>query len=121
VRSAQAEDHTTVTHSSELTFVFSSVQDEAEYGSTSVEELSEPVRLADMVVAYFTNFAKTGDPNGVSDLGQSLPAWPQTRGRKTLAPGQSDLVLKVAGVREKRRLHFSSICLSRACLDKSSS
>jgi carboxylesterase type B len=70
VRSAQAEDHTTVTHSSELTFVFSSVQDEAEYGSTSVEELSEPVRLADMVVAYFTNFAKTGDPNGVSDLGQ---------------------------------------------------
>ena len=53
-----------------------------------------------MVVAYFTNFAKTGDPNGVTDLGQQLPTWPQTRGSDPSRPAE-DLVLRVAG--EARR------------------
>ena len=52
-----------------------------------------------MVVAYFTNFAKTGDPNGVTDLGQQLPTWPQTRGSDPSRPAE-DLVLRVAGADE---------------------
>jgi hypothetical protein len=54
--------------------------------------MSESVRLADIIVAYWTNFAKTGDPNGVTNLGQRLPSWPQTQGGRG-----EDLVLRVAG------------------------
>jgi hypothetical protein len=63
--------------------------------------MEEPVRLADMIVGYWVNFVKTGDPNGRTDLGQELPHWPSTRGG-TDADGdgvarEEDLVLRVAG------------------------
>lgn len=90
------EDSTTVTHGAELAFVFPRSTTSA--GSTDGTDLTEPQQLADIVVAYWTNFAKTGDPNGLSDIGQQLPDWPQTRGTSTSGnPGERDLVLSVRG------------------------
>ena len=91
-RSGQADAGRTVSHSAELAFVFSSPQ--ADGTEAGVEDMSESVRLADVIVAYWTNFAKTGDPNGVTDLGQQLPNWPQTQGGRDRG---EDLVLRVAG------------------------
>ena len=117
-RRAGVEDESaTVRHGAELSFVFS--QPDTDNSGAAVEDMAEPVRfgapvfdmryltrwvsvqvrLADMVVAYFTNFAKTGDPNGVTDLGQQLPTWPQTRGSDPSRPAE-DLVLRVAGADE---------------------
>jgi hypothetical protein len=86
-----------VTHGAELAFVFS--HPTVEGNGVPVADLPEPVRVADMVVSYFTNFAKTGDPNGVSDLGQELAFWPQTRGSDTTRPAE-DLVLQINGADE---------------------
>jgi para-nitrobenzyl esterase len=37
---------------------------------------AEDRKLSDQMGAYWTNFARTGDPNGVDAEGQRLPLWP---------------------------------------------
>jgi para-nitrobenzyl esterase len=45
----------------------------------------EDYKLSDQIMSYWTNFAKTGDPNGVDGKGDTLPDWPKY--------GQGDPVL----------------------------
>jgi hypothetical protein len=88
-----------VTHGAETAFMFSEPQqytgvDWSRLSELSASEMSEPVRLADIMVGYWTNFAKTGDPNGLTDLGQQLPVWPSTTGSRDTV---GDHMLRVAG------------------------
>ena len=62
-------DHPGVFHSSDLWFVFETLQ-----------KCWRPFRgkhydLARQVCNYWTNFAKTGDPNGLDDDGTPMPRW----------------------------------------------
>lgn len=63
------EDHPGAFHSSDLWFVFENLQ-----------KCWRPFRgkhydLARQVCNYWTNFAKTGDPNGLDDDGKPMPRW----------------------------------------------
>jgi para-nitrobenzyl esterase len=37
----------------------------------------EDRKLSDQMMSYWTNFAKTGDPNGKDGKGETLPVWPK--------------------------------------------
>jgi para-nitrobenzyl esterase len=37
----------------------------------------EDYKLSDQIMSYWTDFAKTGDPNGVDGRGNRLPEWPK--------------------------------------------
>jgi len=37
----------------------------------------EDYKLSDQIMSYWTDFAKTGDPNGVDGRGNKLPEWPK--------------------------------------------
>eukprot|EP01051_Picozoa_sp_SAG22_P017649 SAG22_NODE_2775_length_2223_cov_1.980226_3_plen_122_part_00 len=51
---------------------------------------------SDVVAGSLLHVSGAGDPNGVTDLGQRLPNWPQTQGDGRGGRGE-DLVLRVAG------------------------
>lgn len=62
--------HPRVQHSSELAYVFGNFLRKG--GMVSGEFDDADRRLSDVMLGYWTNFAKHGDPNG-----DGLPAWPE--------------------------------------------
>ena len=64
------------THASELAYVFNNLDKPREVPDPSSPEVASKsapdIKLADQMSSYWTNFAKTGNPNG-----PGLPNWPQ--------------------------------------------
>ncbi|WP_305096924.1 carboxylesterase/lipase family protein [Croceibacterium aestuarii] len=64
------------THASELAYVFNNLDKPREVPDPSSPEVASKsapdIKLADQMATYWTNFAKTGNPNG-----PGLPKWPQ--------------------------------------------
>jgi para-nitrobenzyl esterase len=60
-----------VPHGAEIPFVFGHVSPAAAPGPADIAWRPQDQALSDQVVSYWTNFVKTGDPNGAG-----LPAWP---------------------------------------------
>ncbi|MGZ3370144.1 MAG: carboxylesterase/lipase family protein [Caulobacteraceae bacterium] len=78
------------THASEIAYVFNNLEKPHEIPDAASPELSakdpKAIKLADQMGSYWTNFAKTGNPNG-----PGLPKWPSV---KELKPGET-MVLDV--------------------------
>lgn len=81
------------THASEIAYVFNNLALPHEIPDASSPELSakDPaaIKLADQMSSYWTNFARTGDPNG-----PGLPHWPSV---KELKPGETMILDKNPG------------------------
>jgi para-nitrobenzyl esterase len=74
-----------VTHSGELAYVFGNLWNKG----TQAGQFEEADRkLSDAVQAYWTNFAKTGDPNGPGALPRRVE--PDADGRDDAEPGDDD-------------------------------
>ena len=74
--------HLHATHTEEIPYVFGTLSAPRVYPdntSTTLTPQSAPDRaLAEVVMGYWTNFAKTGNPNG-----KGLPPWPQFKDTAT--------------------------------------
>ncbi len=67
-RPAPGREALGATHGAEVAYVFGNMG--ANYAASDRE-------ISDAMQQYWTNFAKTGDPNGTSLNGTSLPKWPK--------------------------------------------
>ncbi|QIA06413.1 carboxylesterase/lipase family protein [Draconibacterium halophilum] len=86
-------------HGSEVSFVFGTLN--SRWGAT--EATPEEEKLAKIMNAYWTNFAKTGNPNG-----EGLPVWPlyNTKNEKIL---DIDLDAKVLGKPDPRKARLDAV------------
>jgi len=87
-------------HGSEVSFVFNTLH--ARWGAPA-EATAEEKELARIMNAYWTNFAKTGNPNG-----SGLPAWPLYNIQKDEML-DIDIDGKPAGKPDPRKLKFDVI------------
>jgi para-nitrobenzyl esterase len=99
-------------HASEIAYVFNNLALPHEIPDASSPELSakDPaaIKLADQMSSYWTNFAKTGNPNG-----PGLPKWPAV---KDLKPGETMILDKEPGKGEA--LSDAKIALYKGVYDR---
>jgi para-nitrobenzyl esterase len=99
-------------HASEIAYVFNNLAlpHEIPDGSDPALSAKDPaaVKLADQMSSYWTNFAKTGNPNG-----PGLPKWPAV---KDLKPGETMILDKDPGKGEA--LSPEKIALYKAVYDR---
>ncbi len=100
------------THASEIAYVFNNLEKPHEIPDASDPALSakdpKAIKLADQMGSYWTNFAKTGNPNG-----PGLPTWPSV---KQLGPGESMVLDATPGKGEV--LTPAKIALFQAVYDR---
>jgi para-nitrobenzyl esterase len=87
-------------HGSEVSFVFNTLS--ARWGSTT-EATDIEKELAKTMITYWSNFAKTGNPNG-----SGLPNWPIYDGEKQNILNV-DMDGKISSKADPRRLRFDAI------------
>ena len=74
-------------HTAELNFVFGTLGPAPAYGATNTVPLPQDIAFSQVLVHYWTNFAKTGNPNGAG-----LPTWPAYTGNGVGALNLGDTI-----------------------------